>query len=821
MSLLPRAWLIRRAPYARLALFAVFAPFAGLALFVLATSASAQLGARPTSPPADLLAESSAPAVLTPPRLVQPVEPRLPADASVPPGAFVVLELLVDEHGAVTDVVPVEGNDAALQPAVAEAAKRFVFVPAQRDGRAIPARIRYRYDLPPPSATPNVPVPVPDPSPPLAPPIATPSEPPPPADDDEDPAFGATARTEAPVREVTRRPVTAERVAKIAGANNDPLRAVETLPGVARPPLGETLLLVRGAGANDSVVMVDGTPVLLLYHIGGLQSFLNPALLDRVDFYPGNFSARYGRAIGGAIDARLRGPKRDAWHGIADISLLSASLLVEGPIGDRASVAVAGRRSYIDVLLGEADDTFLAAPVYWDYQALASYRPGNADELYLQAFGSSDSLAILFEEDGDPELTELRGQLSAHTQFHRGLLGWKHRYGGGYAHDVKLGVGYLMLDAQIGELLDQRARTPDFHGRGDFHLPLAPEWLTLDVGFDFVGYAGHLSYEGPQFRENEVDPGSDLTAGVKLERDVDLFYPGGYLELTIRPWPQLSLIPGLRADYFSDIEASVLDPRFSARYELTDDTALKAGVGKFSKPPELGAAIEGIGNPELDPIYALHVSAGVEQALGEVLELDVEGFYKRLYDMVSNTEDGSPPFLVNEGQGRIYGLEVSLQLEADELFGSLAYTLSRSERQLREGEYLLFDYDQPHILTVAAGYELGKGWQLSGTFRLVSGNPETPIERAVFNADADRYLPIYGEPNSARAALFHRLDVRIEKRFVLGGPGSNDSVTFYLDVQNAYNERRPEATAYSFDYRRRTQVKGLPILPILGVRGEL
>ena len=97
----------------------------------------------------------------------------------------------------------------------------------------------------------------------------------------------------------------------------------------------------------------------------------------------------------------------------------------------------------------------------------------------------------------------------------------------------------------------------------------------------------------------------------------------------------------------------------------------------------------------------------------------------------------------------------------------------------------------------------------------------TPHEVAATPDGRRAYLPIYGEPNSARAALFHRLDVRIEKRFVLGGPGSSDSVTFYLDVQNAYNERRPEATAYSFDYRQRTQVKGLPILPILGVRGQL
>ena len=791
---------------------------------LLAPRALAQLGMRPTAPPAELLAAHQP----TPPRLVQHVQPQLPAGSQPAPGAFVLLELLVDEHGAVTEARVLETNDESLAQAELEAVKRFVFVPAQRDGTAISARIGFRWNAPDPSTPALVPVPVPVPVP-AAPSPGTPvgsagTAVTTPSDSDDAYEYSATARTEAPPRELTRRPLEASRVSKIAGANNDPLRAVETLPGVSRPPLGETVVLVRGAGANDSIVMVDGTPVLLLFHIGGLQSFLNPALLDRVDFYPGNFSARYGRAIGGAIDARLRGPRRDAWHGIADISLLSASLLVEGPVSDKLSIAVAGRRSYIDVLLGlgsdesAADDTIIAAPVYWDYQLLASYNASSADELYLQAFGSSDSLAILLPDDDDLPLAELRGELAASTQFHRGLLGWKHRYGGGYSHDIKLGAGYLEIDADIGALVNQRARAPDFHGRGDWHLPLAERWLTLDLGFELLGYLGELSYHGPQYRQQEVDPTNDLTPRVDVVRDVDLLYPTLYAELTFMPWSQLALIPGVRVDHYSDIKATAVDPRFTARYSLTEDTTLKAGVGRFSQPPPLGSAIAGLGNPELDPIWALHVGAGFEQQLGEALSLDVEGFYKRLYDMVVNTPDGSAPFLINEGEGRIYGLELGVELEADALFAKLAYTLSRSERRLQDGQYLLFDYDQPHILTVAAGYELGKGWQLSSTFRLVSGNPETPIEGAMYAADTDRYLPIYGEPNSERAGLFHRLDVRIEKRFRIG---ADDSVTFYLDVQNALNQRPVETSQYSFDYRERADVKGLPLLPILGVRGEL
>jgi hypothetical protein len=87
----------------------------------------------------------------------------------------------------------------------------------------------------------------------------------------------------------------------------------------------------------------------------------------------------------------------------------------------------------------------------------------------------------------------------------------------------------------------------------------------------------------------------------------------------------------------------------------------------------------------------------------------------------------------------------------------------------------------------------------------------------VYDADHDIYRPIYGVVNSVRSPLFHRLDARIEKqwhpgRLLLAG---------YLDVQNAYLHRNTEATGYGFDYRQRVNVTGLPILPSLGIRGEL
>ena len=119
-------------------------------------------------------------------------------------------------------------------------------------------------------------------------------------------------------------------------------------------------------------------------------------------------------------------------------------------------------------------------------------------------------------------------------------------------------------------------------------------------------------------------------------------------------------------------------------------------------------------------------------------------------------------------------------------------------------------------MNVTGGYKLGNGWDVGSTFRLVSGNPRTPIIASVYDANNDYYRPIYGKVNSARDALFHQLSIRVEKNWKFKAW----QIAGYLDVQNIYNHRSQEGLQYSYDYARSKPVQGLPILPSLGLRGE-
>jgi len=182
------------------------------------------------------------------------------------------------------------------------------------------------------------------------------------------------------------------------------------------------------------------------------------------------------------------------------------------------------------------------------------------------------------------------------------------------------------------------------------------------------------------------------------------------------------------------------------------------------------------------------------------------------------TPNRERPFYTNDGKGRVFGGEFSAEARwIENGLGYLAYTLSRSERRDIEGDYRLFESDQTHIFSLLVSQGLGAGWEVGVRFRLVSGNPTTPITGAVYDARSGLYVPTFGATNSARNPTFHQLDLRVEKAFVAGPL----TLTAYADVQNVYNAENREGTRYSFDYRENEAVTGLPFFPSLGLRGEL
>jgi hypothetical protein len=396
------------------------------------------------------------------------------------------------------------------------------------------------------------------------------------------------------------------------------------------------------------------------------------------------------------------------------------------------------------------------------------------------------------------------------------------RLGLGVEQDLSVAFGTTLLEQVIGPAVDAKLRSYTIDSRGEWRVP-AGDSLTVAAGFDAsVGY-NRGRYRGQQAPQVEGNPEiyQPYTTTEQIDFPIESFWtfsPAVYTELSWRPVSTVTVVPGLRADYFRQLKEWSVDPRLSARYQVAQSTALKAGVGLFTQQPIYYEAMHDVGNPDIELSRGVHTSVGAEQKFGSVVEIGADAFYKRLFHRIVGTEGGAPPRFVNDGSGRIYGLELSSRVRPSEgTFGYLAYTLSRSERQDRDQPWRLFDHDQTHNLVLAASHELGRGWLVGARFRLVSGDPKTPVVGSVYNSRVGVYEAVWGEINSDRQALFHQLDLLGQKTWSF----EDWSLAVYLDLQNAYNTEIREGTEYSYDYSDSRAVTGIPIFPNFGIRGEL
>jgi len=781
--------------------------------------------------PSIALGQTNAPdaPALVPPKLVENVDPTYPeAKRASGEAASVALTLTIDRAGQVTDVAVAESAGPEFDEAAVSAARNLRFEPAQKNGEAIPAKIRYVFEFK--LAPPSEPAPAPVAA--VAAPAAASSSPNPPtaAQAAEDEALDVEVQGEKPPREPTKHVIAAEEISRIPGTNGDAIRAIGNMPGVARPPGGDGMLIVRGSSPNDTAVFVDGTDIPMVYHFGGLSSVIPTEMLEKLDFYPGNFGPQYGRAMGGVVDVGVRSPRKDKLGGLLQFDLVDGRLLVEGPISKSTRFMLAGRRSWLDAWLGAAlKDSGVGvtkAPVYYDYQAMVEHDFSRQTTLRLFAFGADDRFKLMINSpsSNDPAIG---GDASQTSSFGRLQARVETRPSSNARISAQLSAGREGQHVTIGGLgFDLGLNS--IGGRADARIQVSPA-LTAIAGLDFQYLSYDVTWKAPP---NDFD--STQNTGplfgrpmVELKGKGDVFRPAAYAMLELTPVAGFKLFPGVRADYNTDTRGWTVDPRIGVRYDLHPGfprTTLKGGVGLYHQPPQPYQSIEPFGTKGVGSPSAVHTSLGIEQEISRPLEFSIEGFYKDLNNLVvpvaAADQSTNGQSYQNIGSGRIYGSEFLLRYKPEgRFFGWIAYTLSRSERRDADnGAMYIYDYDQTHILTALGSYKLGRGWQAGARFRYISGTPYTPVLGGVMDYDAGTYAPINsGNLNSGRTGAFHQLDLRIDKTWTF----SAWKLSAYLDVQNTYLHQNPEGVSYNYNYSQSSALTGIPFLPIIGLRGEL
>lgn len=633
--------------------------------------------------------------------------------------------------------------------------------------------------------------------------------------------------------EITKQSIQREEIRIIPGTQGDPLKVVQNLPGVARTPLNTGFFIVRGSAPEDSRVFIDGHQIPQLYHFGGLTAVVNGDMARSIDLLPGGFSAAYGRATGGIIQMQTRKAKNH-WHGYLDVDFVDIGFLLEGPLWKGASLILSARRSHLDVMLNlvlpknRAFD-LTVAPRYYDYQLKFDWRINKQNHISLMFFGSDDMLSFLRSEPlGNPEL---RGDFALHSLFHRLQLSWKLKPSSSISHDLSIHFGFAINSANAGQAIRFDTSNWVVSVRDELRIKLHKN-VNIRAGLDLRIQAIDLELKVPSSSGREGDApgrsgGADPLRNItETKRNFAVVEPALYIELDWQVVKALRAIFGFRSDYSGITEDFTFNPRFSTVWNTPlKPLSFKATIGLFSQPPQLQEASQEFGNPDIQPEHAMHYTLGATYRFTPYFSASVTGYYKQMFDVIVRSDkiverDGkkTPERLHNAGIGASYGMEVMIRHRPHgRFFGWISYTLGRSERRDSVIQPTrLFSFDQTHIFTLVGAYKLGLGFTLSTRFRLVSGNPTTPIRGSIFDADSGRYIPIPGETNSTRSPLFHQLDVRLDYKLTF----TKWKLLFYLDVMNVYNYANQEGTVNNYDFSKQAPLTGIPIVPSFGIKGE-
>jgi hypothetical protein len=688
----------------------------------------------------------------------------------------------------------------------------------------------------------------------------------------------------------------------VAGSFENVFRMIQTLPGVTGVNDFDGRVAVRGGGPDQNLTVMDGIEIHNPYRLFGITSAFNPETVERFELVTGAFHPRYGDRLSSILVVDTRSGRRErAVSGSAALGFTDANAVLEGrlPGPGQGSWLLTGRRTYYDLLL--RTDSSPELPSFADIQAQLAWEPRPGQRLTVLALRSREGTFIAdtgsdiaFRTRSHNEITSARfstplGQRwfldsAASLYTSSDVMGAVEdpsalisRRPTPESPDYLIGRDVRLRDLSLREEAGYDLSTRHHLGfGGDVH------WIAVGVAWQPVVNVndGGLA-PGPWTRPDGLGPLTDADLPTRLRG-------GLWVHDRFKASERLGIEAGLRLDHGGITPRTTLSPRLSAHQRLGGSTVLSAALGLHTQStgfekflqrdyffrPDSMFDLTRVGSAGLRSEKALHAVASLERTLAPGLDLRLEAFYKRFYDLIVGrleTEaerqariaqydfpaslQASIPMEpqitrvpANQGSGHSYGFELLLSRKAtspaQRLTGWVSYAYGVAEREAYGVRYP-FDYDRRHGLSVVASLHAKRSIEIGATARFASGEPWTPPSglRVAPIEDFDdkdgdgnrtelipstvsglfyEYTLLPGGlalHNSARMPWYIRVDLRASFN-PHGGRW-----TFYVEVINALDRHNPELT--STDWTRdlttgrvtffRKDLLTLPRLPSLGV----
>ncbi|MFQ3170794.1 MAG: outer membrane receptor protein involved in Fe transport [Oleispira sp.] len=637
--------------------------------------------------------------------------------------------------------------------------------------------------------------------------------------------------------------ISTKKLLRIPGAGNDPLRAIEALPGVTFTTGRRSEPAVRGSSPDDNRYIIDFMPVRNIFHFDG-SSLLNDNVIEDFKLEAAAFDAQYNDATGAVIEANSRAPYTDRKQAVIDVSLLKAGILLETPISENSAVYLSVRQSlihlYIEKFLDDEDFQFTTVPEYYDYQAKYHLQLSGGDTLSIQALGTRDKAGLLFDDESDEVKRDpgLSGGIDFTSYFHSQGIVLKNSLT--ETTQLKTGFSHMLSDFSLGLGLDNslKATSNDYTLRSHLSTDINLNH-TLRTGIDIIERKIDFKGDFTAPACDEFRPDCRLVDAQERIVESDTLTIYNYDIFVADDWfisPTLTLTPGILWSYDDYSEQTFTQGKFKLRWEFMDYWWLNSAWGQYHKfTDNFGEVAKGFGNPDLKQSTSDHYILGLEHQIDQSTLIKLDTYYKTFDDLAISRQDkdtvyptlteeqyqGLPRF-TNDADGDAYGFEVFLNKSFSEgWYGwlSAAYSETRRYNKLTKEDFK-YTYDQPWIINLVSSHELNKNWTLGFKWRYQSGQLITPVigTDPSTNSDyPDLVDPIYGDLNSKRLADSHKLDVRLDRNYQY----RTWNMDLYVEALNVYNQTNVTGYDYNADYTEKEEVTGLPAIISFGIKANL
>lgn len=581
----------------------------------------------------------------------------------------------------------------------------------------------------------------------------------------------------------------------------DLLKMLQTLPGIKTVGEASSGYNVRGSAADQNLLLLNNGTIYNPNHLFGFFTAFNSDMIKDAELYKSSIPSQYGGRIASVLNITSKEASKEKFTGSAGIGLVTSKLNLEIPIiKEKTSLLLSGRTTYSDwimKMLPEKSGYRDGKAGFYDLGGVFSHTLNERNKLNIYGYYSHDRFA--FNDNQKYAYNNMNFSANWRSIFSEKLT-------------ANFSFGYDHYDYRNDESVEEAAAARlsfainQWFGKADFSYKLDNNH-TLNFGLMSQFYNINSGTYEPLYE-------SSLVKWDQLQKDKALesaIYIGDQWEIT----PKLSVNAGIRYSMFNLLgprtyytyqdgmlpsSTTVVDSvsvgggkvvktyqgpefRLSARYAFNDDFSVKAGfntmrqyIHKVSNTTIMSPTDTWkLSDTNIKPQNGWQLAAGAYyNTPGQVLELSVEGYYKKLNDYLDYRS--SARLIMNHHletdvintEGYAYGVEFQVKKPSGKLNGWASYTYSRTflrqndpriARPVNGGDWYPTEYDKPHDFKLVGNYKFTRRYSVSFNMDYSTGRPTTIPAGQYYDQGLQSMQVYYTDRNSYRVPDYFRLDL--------------------------------------------------------------